>query len=491
MTTGPFLNDINQNSPPTTEQTLVRTEYIDSSDDLAWVIDQLAATNPHIRDHALAMSYYEGHHRIVLDTAEHQAAFSSFLSGLRVNVCPAVVDALTDRLKVKGFTAPTGTPKAIAERAGQLWEELGLARTANRVHSEAVSTGDAFLLVWPDVDGVPRCYPHTSLEMCHAHDAERPEIITKAGKLWRDGKRYRITLYYSDRIEKYITRKDVEVGSMLKADAFIPLDSPEPWPLPNDYGKVPVFHFPYNANSHGHGISALRDVIPIQDSINHTMINRAVTIDFAAYPMRVFIGVEADVDEYGRPLTPIRSGIDKIQTLANPDAKVAQFDAASMVPFHDALSTDLNMITVITGIPPHHFQTGGGDFPSGEALKTSESRLVNRVVDTQIDLGGEWGQVLSFVVTIADGIADARLLTEWYDAETRSENDEVTRSATKVERIGVPESKVWEELGYTDIEIAAMKAEKEAAAAVAAEQFTQAFDRGEVGSDAEAAADDQ
>lgn len=485
MTNGPFLFDQNQNAPDSfpLAHPLPMTgmlELMTPADDLTWVIQQLATENKHYRDHALASDYYEGRHRIVLDTSEHQAAFRSLLARMKVNICPAVVDALTDRLKIKGFTAAGETAKAIAERADLVWNEQGLARTANRVHSEAVATGDAFLLVWPDVDGVPRCYPHTSLEMCHAHDPERPEIITKAGKLWREGKKIRITLYYPDRIEKYITARDVTDGSTLKADAFVPLDSErEPWPLPNDYGQVPVFHFPYNANSHGHGISALRDVIPIQDSINHTMLNRAVTIDFAATPMRVLIGVEADVDENGRPLQPIRAGIDKMLTLANPDAKLAQFDAAALAPFHDALKTDLNLITVITGIPPHHFQVASGDFPSGESLKVSETRLVKRVEDTQIDLGGEWAQVMAFVLRIL-GVDGATLLTEWMDAQTRSENDEVERAATKVERVGISKTKAWEELGYSMEEIAAMQAEAAEAAATAAEQFTRAFDRGQV-----------
>lgn len=482
MTNGPFLFEQNQNASD--DFPLARTlapsslELLTAADDLAWVLQQLAMANEHYKEHQLASNYYEGKHRIVLDTTEHQAAFSTFLAGLRCNICPAVVDALTDRLKVMGFLPAGETGKASAERADTVWKEYGLARTANRVHSEAVATGDAFLLVWPDVDGIPRCYPHTALEMCHEHDTERPEIITKAAKLWREKKKIRITLYYADRIEKYITERDVTDGSTLKADAFVPYEATgEAWPLPNEYGQVPVFHFPYNATSHGHGISALRDVIPIQDSINHTLINRAVTVDFAAYPMRVFIGVEADVDEQGRPIHPIRAGIDKIQTLANPEAKIAQFDAASLEPFHDAIKTDLNLITVITGIPPHHFQVATGDFPSGESLKTSETRLVKRVEDTQTDLGGEWSQVMAFVLLIL-GEAGVRLMTEWADAQTRSENDEIERAATKVERIGVPQSKVWEELNYSEEEITKMQAMKQDEQQAAVASFGTAFDRG-------------
>lgn len=483
MTNGPFLMDQNQNAPadfPLAQSLSPSSlEMAIPTDDLTWAIQQLATANEHYKGHKLASDYYQGAHRIVLDTSEHQAAFSSLLARMKVNICPAVVDALTDRLRIKGFIGATGTDKSIAERADTVWKEQGLARTANRVHSEAVATGDAFLLVWPDVDGVPRCYPHTSLEMCHAHDPERPEIITKAAKLWREAKKIRITLYYPDRIEKYITSQDVTDSSTLKAESFEHYR--DEWYVANDYGQVPVFHFPYNANSHGHGISALRDVIPIQDSINHTMINRAVTIDFAATPMRVLIGVEADVNpDTGEPLAPIRAGIDKMMTLANPDAKLAQFDAAALAPFHDALKTDLNLITVITGIPPHHFQVGGGDFPSGEALKTSESRLVKRVEDTQTDLGGEWAQVMAFVLLILGEAEGVKLLTEWMDAQTRSENDEVERAAVKVERVGIPEPKVWEELGYSDQEIEAMQAMKTEASAAAAEQFTRSFDAGRI-----------
>lgn len=480
MTDTPFLMDVNQNSDVPLARTLAPLDLVMPDDDLAWALHQLATANEHYKEHKLAHDYYEGRHRIVLDTTEHQAAFSDMLKRLRVNICPAVVDALTDRLKIKGWSAASGTATTVAEQAETFWREQNLARVANRVHSEAVATGDAFLLVWPDEDGVPRCYPHTALEMCHAHDDERPEIITKAAKVWRDGKKVRVTLYYANRIEKWITARDVTPGLALKPDAFEQYETPgEPWPVPNPYGAVPVFHFPFNASSHGHGVSALRDVIPLQDSINHTLINRAVTIDFAATPMRILIGVEENVDEHGRAVNPIRAGIDKMMTFANPDTKIAQFDAAALAPFHDAISTDLNLVTVITGIPPHHFQVGlNGGFPSGESLKTSESRLVKRVEDTQVDLGGEWAQVMAFVLRVAGLARDARLVAEWHDAQTRSDNDEIGRAATKVERIGVPAATVWAELGYTEEQVNQMRVDREVEQQTASDAFGRAFDTG-------------
>lgn len=447
--------------------------------DVAWALRQLTTANAHYADYQLYKDYLTGKHRTAFDSSEHQAAFRDFLRRLRCNICPAIIAALTDRLKIQGFVGD----QAAADRAWVLWDELGLAATANRVHSEAVGMGDAYLLIWPDTDGTPRLYPHTALEMCHAHDEERPEVTTKAAKLWQDGKRYRLTLYYADRIEKYRTTSDNTTGGTITAPSFAPYELPdEPWPLPNDYGTTPVFHFPYDADTHRHGVSALRDVLPIQDSINQTILNRAVVLDFGAYPMRILMGVEEDVYDdpsmpnYGEAKRPIRAGIDRLMTFANPDTKIGQFDAADVDPYNKALHEDLNLITVMTGIPPHHFMALTGDFPSGEALKTSEARLVSRTEDAQVDLTADWGRALAFLLQVDGGAAGAAVRPEWVSPQSRRERDDAEIAEIK-QRVGVSTSKLLQELGYDAEEITTMQAEREAERQTSVAAFENAFNK--------------
>jgi hypothetical protein len=447
----------------------------DIEQDISWARSQLTSGSATYKSYKLYKDYLDGDHRVVFDTAEHEADFRAFIARLRCNVCPAVVAALTDRLKIESIEGDN----AAAVRAWDLWQDLHLAAVANRVHTESAGVGDAYVLVWPDDEGVPRPYVHTALEMCHEHDEEKPEIVTKAAKLWKEtsgGRAYwRLTLYYPDRIEKY--RSITASHDTLTVASFAPYEATEratgmaeTWPLENPYGVVPVFHFPHDADTHRHGRSALRDVLPLQDDINQNMINRAIVLDFGAYPLRILAGVESDIDSdpdsptYGQPKQRIRASVDRLLTFGNSDVKALQFEAAATTPYDTAINDDLNKITVITGIPPHHFQIVSGDFPSGEALKTSESRLVSRVEDAQIDLTADWSRLLAFLLLV-DGMAGARVRPVWASAHTRQIQQEIEIAATKVERIGVPQEQVWkDDLRYTDDKIAEMRDLKQAAA---------------------------
>lgn len=428
--------------------------------DIVWALFKLTESSTEYKQYKRYKDYIDGKHDRVFDTAEHEAAFVAFLQGLGCNICPSVVTALTDRLSIERLDGD----EAAAARAWELWEDLNLAAVANRIHTEMVGAADAYLLVWPDEDGVPRLYPHTALEMCHEHDHEKPEVITKAAKLWKEDKRWRLTLYYADRIEKYRTRTDNT--SNLTAAAFEPYEiDGEAWPLDNPYGTVPVFHFPYDADTHRHGRSAIHHVIPLQNNINQSMVGRAIVLYALAYPLRILAGVEEDIEtdptkpNFGRAKDPIRAYMDRLLTFPNPDTKALEFDAASPEPYESAISSDLNKITVITGIPPHHFQITNGDFPSGESLKTSESRLVHRVEDAQLDLTSDWARVFAFMLQIV-GIENAKVRPVWANANTRSERDEAEIMEMK-QRGGVPWRQRMKDYGYDDETIAEMEQEPE------------------------------
>src|SRR5215217_4404453 len=166
--------------------------------DIAWAVTTIAEQR---KTHEKYDRYYRGEQPVYLDAPEYSESFRDFLKGQRANICPAVVAALTDRLEITGIEGD----EAAAADAWAFWEDWNLAGTANRVHTEMAKSGDAYLIVWPDADGVPRLYPHTALQVCHAHDDEQPEVITKAAKMWRVKKRHHLTLYYPDRTERYRT----------------------------------------------------------------------------------------------------------------------------------------------------------------------------------------------------------------------------------------------------------------------------------------------
>jgi hypothetical protein len=438
-----------------------------AQNDIEWALKAIASQR---KEKQLYADYMHGEHRLVFATTEYRAAFRQMLEGLKCNLCPAVVYAITDRLQIEGFGVQDGTPEANGQAAWTLWQQRNLDHQANILHDEAVSAGDAFLLVWPDQDGTPRFYPHTALEMAHKHDEERPEIITLATKLWKDGKRYRLTLYYADRIEKYITKQD-STQTPTKADAcepYQPTDRAtgmpaEAWPVDNPYDQVPVFHFAFDSATHKHGCSEIKDVIPMQDLLNKTIADMAVAGEFGAYPQRYLLGIEPSVDAEGNEVPlPINAGINRLITVANSDVKAGQFDAANLEAYTKVIDAFFAMVARVKGIPLSYFFMSG-DVPSGEALKTAESRLTKRVEKTMRSFGESWELALAFALKVI-GTTDAQLTTTWAAPESRNDKDEVDVLDVKHNKLGVSQEQTWREAGYSVKEIADMKDEKAKAA---------------------------
>lgn len=433
--------------------------------DIAWALAAFAARRA---DYALYHAYLDGDHRLTFATKGYREAFKNLLAGLRCNLCPRVVHALTDRLRLVGF-APHDTegrgdvpgadaPPEIAE-ARRLWQDMRMDRHENVIYTEAVATGDAYLLIWPDpLDPArPLAYPQRADQVVVRYDDERPDTPNLAAKLWRDGKRFNLTLYYPDRTEKYRTHADGEQVPE-KPEAFAPRAvAGEAWPVPNPYGRVPLFHFPFEGGIGACGRAELRDIVPLQDALNKTLADLVVASEFSAFRQKWAIGVTDDGEDGGA----VQTGIDRLMTVANPDATLGEFASTDLKNYTETINTFFTLTAQIKGIPLHTL-TMSGQFPSGESLKTAEAPLVSRVEDTQTDFGDVWEDAMRFAILIATGTDDAHLTALWRPAASRAERDHTETVAIRRERVGISERQAWRELDYSEDEIARMEEEKSA-----------------------------
>lgn len=477
-----YLMEQNQNAPdsfPLARPLAAAVAEAEAAmqDDILWALKTFAARRS---DYALYHAYLDGEHRLTFATKGYREAFKNLLAGLRCNLCPRVVHALTDRLKLVGFE-PHDTEGATQERktvpaevaaARQLWQDMRMDRHENKIYTEAVATGDAYLFIWPDPLEATRpiAYPQRADQVVMRYDQERPDLPNLAAKLWRQGKRFYLTLYYADRIEKYVTRTD---GDQVpeKAEAFEPRDVPgEAWPVPNPYGRVPMFHFAFEGGIGECGKAELRDIIPLQDALNKSLADLVVASEFSAFRQKWAIGVTGDDDESAAIMT----AMDRLLTVANPDAKLGTFDATDLKNYTETINEFFRLAAQIKGIPLHTLMMSG-DFPSGESLKTAEAPLVSRAEDTQIDFGDVWEDAIAFAIAIASGPAEAHLSAMWMPAASRAEKDHTETVAIKHERIGISQRQAWRELEYSEDEIERMEAEKEDEGAAAVDALDAAL----------------
>lgn len=464
-------------------------------------------------DYGLYEDYYEGRHRLAFASEKFRNAFGRLFRCFRSNLCAVPVDAVADRLAITGFEVDVedDEPQEGARPADQrrrqqelrvaaeaqfhehhirqVWKSNGMDYNAGRVHLQALRDGDAYVIVWPDKDDAkrPLIYAQDCKRIRVRYDQERPGGIVWAVKAWRDedsmqpgscAAYYRLTLYYADRIEKYVTRSKRERIPEKPGD-FVPLEvSGEAWPLANPYGRVPVFHFANNASTGESGASELRDVIPLQDALNKAMMDMMAAMEFVALPQRWATGLEVETGDDGKPISPFTPGVDRLWTTGSTEVTFGEFAQADLAQFSGVINDFRMDIARISGTPLHYFALLT-DPPSGEALKALEARLVRKCLDRQRAFGSAWADLVRFCHVIQGHDSGIQFRAVWEDPAPRSQL-ELMESLLLKRQLGVPKRQLMMEAGYTLEQIEEFDIEREEEGANVAATVLGQLDRGEM-----------
>lgn len=155
--------------------------------------------------------YYRGEHDLAFATEKFQNTFGSLFREFAMNLCPAICDAVKDKLKITEFRIAAGADD-VTSAARRIWQNNRMGTRAGEVHKEALKNGDAYAIVWPNSDGQVTIYPNKAANITAVYDEESPGKILWAAKYWRTpDKRTRLNLFYPDRIERYISANESEI----------------------------------------------------------------------------------------------------------------------------------------------------------------------------------------------------------------------------------------------------------------------------------------
>lgn len=421
--------------------------------DIKWALTKF---NDLSAGYKLARDYYKGKHRLIFNSEKFNNAFAGLFQAFADNTCPAICETLKDRLKLDGFTLPKDS--AIEKDISEIWRRNRMQVRANQVHLDAIIEGDCYLIVWPSIkNSSPIFYPNRGNTVVIDYDDEEPGLIVKAAKTWTvkaDGKQ-RLTLYYPDRIEKYVTASKVQGGLPDNANSFLEFETAgEAWPLPNPYDKVPVFHFGNRASIGDQGTTELSEVIPLQDALNKSIGDMLVNSEFYGIPQRYATGVDIGLSaqEAKKAYQLIAGGL---WATDKTDAKFGSFPAGD-IDKHIMVIENFRKEIARAGRTPLHYFDSSVRAPSGEALKTLEAPLLAKVMDRQETWGPVWSDAMRFALQIM-GKGDHEPEPNWADTTPRSDLEQVTIASAKSEKLGIPDEILWEELGYSQEQIAHMK----------------------------------
>jgi Phage portal protein, SPP1 Gp6-like len=401
------------------------------------------------------IDYYRGRHELLFLTEKYRQAFGRWLRRISDNWCAVVVDAAVERMAVEGFRF--GTDEADRE-AWRIWQSNALDASSDDLHTLLLACGDAATVVEAPLEGTntPRITVENPLEVAvYGTTRERIAAIKRTRGL--DGYVY-VTVWLPDLICHY---RSTQAGST--AGHEFDEDTDAGGIDDNPLGVVPVVPFRNVGAALVDQVtdpspSDLDGIIPMQDTINKLVADLMIDSEFAAFKQKVFIGVEAPTDSEGRPLTTTESAANRVITLTNADAKIAEFSAADPSGLIRAIEMRNQQLCAIARIPPYYLLGQSGTFPSGESLKAAETGIVRKVTRRNRVASESWEETIRLAFAyLGDeraGVDDAE--TIWANPETRSDAS-VADAAVKKATVGVPFAQNAEDMGYSPQQIERMQ----------------------------------
>lgn len=443
----------------------------------------LSETIAHAPFYERARQYHEGERTEQFASTVLARLLKGSANRFRMNYARVPVVALCNRIKISSFGVAT-SPEATAYLADQ-WDRNALENLYREVHTIAASSGSAYLMAWPDEEDESESDVRVDVSMSDPtmtrafYSPDNPRKMLFVSRSWiHDGetKSVRVNLYYADRIEKYLSKPGAKGDN---ANDFLPwydlyedsidetggVVSEPVWPIPNPYGRIPVFHFRVGA---GYGRPVNRDAWEPQDAINKLTSTMMSTVDYQGAPQRYALEhpdkapEDADLDSWegdeddkdsgvaGRGNESLKAGPGGMWFL-NAQS-VGQFSPADSKAFLEPMGQYIKAISTTTETPMHAFH-GMGDAPSGESLRAANAPLNDNAVNTEGWFEPTWLDFFRFLLEVG-GYADSKPTMLWANPERADDQEFWDSVKTKIEA-GVPLRKALQDAGYTEEQIQA------------------------------------
>lgn len=404
--------------------------------------------------------YYTGKQPLAFLSPEAKVALGNRFGLMASNVPRLAVTALSERLRISGFSD-----------AGVWadWVRCDMDQLSGVAHREALLLGDSYVIVWADQFGRPRVTVESAKQVAVLTDPGSRQIVAGL-KRW-ESKPENCThavLYLPDRI---VRLRAEQVGTVT-ATGFNVVDE-----ISNPLGQVPIVNLRNSDRILGDfGGSEIDDLKPLVDALNKSLADMMVTSETCARPRRWASGIELSeepvLDVDGNPV--LDEDDQQVTTETNPfpeshkmmvseseQAKFGQLQAADLTGYEASVRVILGQIMAVSTLPAHYVGVFTDNPASADALRAAEASLTARAEARQQTFGRSWEQVAKLMIAVRDGrdpglIDDIRV--KWSDAATRSVAQEADSLLKLVQGGILPVTYALSKLGYSDDEITKIQA---------------------------------
>lgn len=396
------------------------------------------------------INYYEGDQPLTYMASSRLEKIFEGLDGyFSQNWCAVVIDAVKDRINLRKIDVQ-GAGEATWQA---IWERSQLDLESDEVHEKELIIGEAFIVCQRNDAGEMEAYFNDPRMCVIFYDPQFPRRKTFAAKWFVDeGERMRITLYYSDRYEYYISKGLAKNAT--KSSAFVPLEqSGGSNSVAHDLKDVPVFHFRKSKAVR----SDLKNVIPIQNATNKLLTDMMVAAEFGAFKQRYVI---SSAEIQGK----LKNSPDEIWDLPAGDGigqqtQAGQFDATPLSNYLEGIEKQTVAISSITRTPKHYFFQIGSNI-SGEALIAMEGPINKKAQDRIDRYVPTWKEVAIFL------LVNSGVQVKSSDVTPRFDRPETIQPYTQAQTrqmnttAGIPLKTILREEGKSDEEIKTILAEQ-------------------------------
>lgn len=407
------------------------------------VADVLSAVNDHldrVADYDLYRDYANGEHQYPFLSDYFKSKYRRQLG--RENMCPAVISNYADRVQLDAWEGSG------AEAATNVARDTGLKRVLNLTVKEAFRSGDGYILVWPNSKGVLVPRYHRADRVSFRVSEDDPDEFEWVAKIWVDGKRGRVNVFYQDRLERWITAADIRTvadGAVTwpkEETAYVPFEDDDPAEIRYGSHGTPAFdmapwaHVPYDADEQGgHGRSLLTDVIPKQDKLNTEESAIILMTENYAAPLRVLMNHQSStaIDPKTGQLIENKVEIDETRNRVyafSGAGPFQQFDPANSTHILAVKEETKTALAHVAGIPVSDIAPDLGNIPSGVSLRVLASRRTAALRDFNDSATPAVSRVMHLL-----GVEDA--FPVWTDPAPEDESEQWEIAEVR-DRLGFP-----------------------------------------------------